>query len=46
MKNFEDPNQREFILSKFEPGNILLINRYTKKAYNYYEIKKSQPILQ
>lgn len=36
MRNFEDNSIKEYVLAKFEPGNILLVNRYNKKAYNYY----------
>lgn len=45
MRNFQETTEKEYVLAKFEPGNILLINRYTKEAYNYFEVKNSQPLL-
>lgn len=36
MKNFQETTAKEYVLAKFEPGNILLINRYNKKPYNYF----------
>lgn len=46
MRNFDISHNKEFVLAKFQPGNILLINRYNKKAYNYFELNQSQPISQ
>ena len=45
MRNFQETTAKEYVLAKFEPGNILLINRYTKEAYNYFEVKNSEALL-
>ena len=36
MKIFQETTGKEYVLAKFEPGNILLINRYNKQPYNYF----------
>lgn len=36
MRNFQETTGKEYVLAKFEPGNILLVNRFNKKAYNYF----------
>lgn len=36
MQKIQESTGKEYVLAKFEPGNILLLNRFTKKAYNYF----------
>lgn len=39
-------NGKDFAIIRFEPGNILLLHKPSKKAFQYYEPSQETPLLQ